>query len=59
MNNENEPLSYKRVRRRLDIVIEAIELELKFKINREKLLKDIHEDLREIRAALDFLQQAG
>jgi hypothetical protein len=61
MNDENdgyEPITYKGVQRRLDIVIEAVGVELKLKstLYPENLLTNVREDLVEIRAAIDYLE---
>lgn len=54
MNDDPEPLSYKRVRRRLTMVIEVMPIRRDV-IYSDQLLKNIETDLREILRALDYL----
>jgi hypothetical protein len=55
MNDDNEPITFKRVQRRLAMLIEVLPKNAK-NIYSDQLLTNIHEDLREIKAAIDFLE---
>ena len=57
VNDEHEAITPKRIRRRLSIVIDALATELSLNRTPNKLLTDVREDLLEIRAALDYLEQ--
>jgi hypothetical protein len=59
LNDRHEAITPKRVRHRLSIVIDALgtELTLDRTIYPDKLLTNIRQDLIEIRAACDYLEQ--
>jgi hypothetical protein len=54
----DEPLSYERVRRRLNMVINNLPRSAN-EIYSDQLLKHIRDDLVEIRAALAYLERQG
>ena len=56
MTEEIGDWTYKRIRYRLSTLIEVLPLARARDESSEKLLKNIHDDLREIRAGLDQLQ---
>ena len=55
MNDENEPITFKRVQRRLAMLIEVMPKSARG-IYTDQLLPNIIEDLREIKAAVAYLE---
>jgi hypothetical protein len=54
--DEYEPITFKRIQKRLSILIEVMPTS-RTVIYSDKLLSNIKQDLIEIRAAIDYLQQ--